>query len=126
MGMQKRLIQHSQNPFILAGLRIYNHDSDGDLLVWEPKKIELIRFDKKSMNGYGQSVDVMLFLIKNPDCIPECFKGKKVFFVKTTFLDGKKVEVFPFIHSDNGKWEVDTFPISGPWFREDVILSIKT
>ena len=80
-GSREKLIGHRENPYIPPdippGYLIYNHDSGKDLRKWELDRIELIRFSEKAKNGRGQSVDVLWFLTKHPDCIPMSFRGKR-------------------------------------------------
>ena len=129
-GSREKLIGHRETPYIPPdippGYRIYNHDSGKDLRKWELDRIELIRFSEKAKNGRGQSVDVLWFLTKHPDCIPMSFRGKKVFFVETTFTNsppngngnGKKSRRYMFFSrktKENGK-SASTQP-AGPGLR---------
>lgn len=93
----KHFIDCNADPYIPGGLRwkIENHNRSGQL-EWDVKKLTLHVVEDQDINGYelfkelrwkGLNANVLDYLLKNQELIPDEWKGMVVNFWGTTYRD---------------------------------------
>ena len=114
------------NPFIPAGLRIYEHVSVGQILA---TAIELagsmpVRqalhentgFALKGRSNGKRHIDagVLDFFLEYPTEIPKAWEGKFVYFLGTTFRDAEATDRVCCINKRGNKWVRGEHPLTRP------------
>jgi len=107
----KHIIDCDANPSIPEGLIVFEHKKGGQL-EWNPDKVSLYRSREQRGNKLREelenkavlNINVLDFLLKYPEIIPDSWKGKYVFFWGTICRDSDRRLCVHYLYWGGGKW----------------------
>ncbi len=121
-------IDCDSDPFVPKNWKVESH-TKGGTLIWDPSKLKL-HFSPNQQNGKvieGHKLrkelenepvlnaNVLDYLLKHPELIPEDWEEKYIFFWGTIYRDSDGDLCVRCLDWDDGRWYWDCFWLGGDW-----------